>query len=122
MQKILPYLMMPVMASMLVIAQALWGTVIKHGNALQGTISNMAMNLITNYRMWLGAFIYIAATFVYFYMLSKLKFFSVQIGMTALTIVFSTVLSIILFNEQPNIINIIGATIILLGVGLVLYK
>lgn len=114
--------MMPVMASLLVIAQALWGTVIKKGHALQGSVGQIAINLLSNYRMWLGALIYVLATLVYFYMLSKLKFFSVQIGMTALTIIFSILLSVIIFNERPSLVNLMGAAIILLGVGLLLQK
>lgn len=122
MKELLPYLLMPVMAGLLVTAQALWGTVIKTGNALQGTIPTIAINLATSWRMWLGALIYVMATLVYFYMLSKLKFFSVQIAMTALSIIFSVGLSVILFNEKPSIINISGIVIVFIGICLVLSK
>lgn len=113
---------MPVMAFLLVIAQTLWASVIKTGNALNGSLPTIAVNLLTNWKMWLGAMIYIVATLVYFYMLSKLKFFSVQIAMTALSIIFSTTLSVMIFNEKPTLINITGAAIVLIGVFLVLYK
>lgn len=113
---------MPVMALLLVAAQTLWASVIKTGNALQGSLPVIAINLVSSWKMWLGAFIYIIATLVYFYMLSKLKFFSVQIAMTALSIIFSTTLSILIFNEKPTAINITGALIVLFGITLVLYK
>jgi drug/metabolite transporter (DMT)-like permease len=122
MANILPYLLMPVMEFLLVIAQTLWASVIKTGHALQGSLPTIALNLASNWKMWLGAMIYIIATLVYFYMLSKLKFFSVQIAMTALSIIFSTSLSILIFNERPTLINIAGAVIVLAGIFLVLYK
>ena len=122
MQTILPYLFMPVMACLLVIAQALWGTVIKNTNALQGSPTTILVNLVSAPRMWFGALIYILATLLYFYMLSKLRFFSVQIAMTALSIVFSTALSIAIFHERPSTLNLIGAVVIILGVGLVIQK
>lgn len=119
---ILPYILMPVMALLLVTAQTLWASVIKSGNALQGSLPTIAVNLLANWKMWLGALIYILATLVYFYMLSKIRFFSVQIAMTALSIIFSTSLSIIAFNEKPSLLNIMGALIVLVGVALVIYK
>src|SRR5581483_6458045 len=122
MQSILPYLMMPVMACLLVSAQALWGTVIKKQHALHGSISTIFNNLISNPRMWLGALIYICATLLYFYMLSRLRFFSVQVAMTGLSIVFSTLLAMALFHEKPNLINLIGAAIIIIGVSMVIQK
>src|SRR5690348_3884135 len=85
MQAALPYLLMPVMAGLLVLGQALWGTVIKGGHVLEGSPATVFMNLVTSPRMWLGAGVYILATLLYFFMLSKLKFFSVQIAMTGLS-------------------------------------
>lgn len=119
---ILPYILMPAMALLLVTAQTLWASVIKSGNALQGSLPTIAVNLLANWKMWLGALIYILATLVYFYMLSKIRFFSVQIAMTALSIIFSTSLSIIAFNEKPSLLNVVGALIVLVGVALVIYK
>lgn len=122
MSALLPYLLMPVMAMLLVVAQSLWASAIKTGHVLQGSIPTIAVNLISNWKMWLGAFVYIIATLVYFYMLSKLKFFSVQIAMTALSIIFSIGLSIFLFGERPSIINGVGIFVVFIGVILVLNK
>lgn len=120
--QLIPYLLLPVLASCLVIAQAMWGTAIKHQHVLQGTIGKIVVNVITNPRMWAGVVIYIVATMIYFYMLSKLRFFSVQISMTALAIVFSSILSVIIFHERPDSINIIGGIVIIIGAAMVLYK
>ncbi|TAH32925.1 hypothetical protein EYC58_02095 [Candidatus Saccharibacteria bacterium] len=120
--QILPYVLMPVMAGLLVIAQSFWASVIKNDHALNGTLGEITINLLTNWKMWAGALIYIIATLVYFYMLSKLKFFSVQIAMTALSIIFSTTLSVVLFSERPSIANIAGICIVFVGIVLVLQK
>lgn len=120
-QRYVIYLLMPIMAGLLVSAQALWGTVIKSG-ALHGTLSQIILTLLSSWRMWLGAIIYIAATLVYFVLLSNLKFFSVQIPMTALSIIFSVILSILLFREVPSILNIIGIVVVFFGILLVLSK
>lgn len=120
-QRYVIYLLMPIMAGLLVSAQALWGTVIKSG-ALHGTLSQIILTLLSSWRMWLGAMIYIAATLVYFVLLSNLKFFSVQIPMTALSIIFSVILSILLFREVPSILNIIGIVVVFFGILLVLSK
>lgn len=118
----LPYFMIPIMALLLVLAQSLWASAIKMENVLHGSLSNIFINLISNCKMWIGAIIYIAATLVYFYMLSKMKFFSVQVAMTAVSIIFSVGLSIFLFNEKPGILNIVGILIVLMGIVLVLHK
>jgi drug/metabolite transporter (DMT)-like permease len=72
--------------------------------------------------MWLGAGVYILATLLYFYMLSRLRFFSVQIAMTGLSIVFSMMLAVVLFHERPGIMNVAGAATVLLGIAMVLHK
>ena len=118
----LPYFMIPLMALLLVFAQSLWASVIKLENVLHGSFGTIFINLISNWKMWLGAIIYIVATLIYFYMLSKLKFFSVQVAMTAVSIIFSVGLSVLLFSEKPSLINMIGIAIVLIGIILVLYK
>ena len=119
---ILPYLLIPVMALCLVSAQSLWASAIKLQHVLDGNLPTIIVNLLTSWRMWVGALIYIAATLLYFYMLSRLRFFSVQIAMTAISIIFSVGLSMVLFNERPGIINTIGILIVLAGIVMVLYR
>lgn len=115
------YLLMPLMACIMVVAQSLWATVIKSG-ALNGGIVQIAISLSSSWKMWLGALLYIIATLVYFVLLSKIKFFSVQIPMTALSIIFSLLLSIFLFNEKPTLINSLGIAIVFIGILFVLHK
>jgi uncharacterized membrane protein len=103
------------MAVLLVSAQAMWGTAIKHGHLIQGGVSQSAINLIFSPRIWLGAFLYIAATLVYFLMLSKGKFFVIQISMAAVATILSTILAYILFNENITSANILGMLLVITG-------
>jgi drug/metabolite transporter (DMT)-like permease len=116
------YLLVPLMALLLVTAQATWGTAIKKQHILEGSASKIVTNLLTSPRIWIGILIYILATGVYFLLLSKAKFFSIQVSMTALSIIFSTILAAILFNEKISALNIIGAALVLFGLVFVLGK
>lgn len=116
------YLLVPLMAILLVTAQAVWGTAIKQQHLLKGSASEIFTNLITSPRIWLGAIIYICATGVYFLLLSKVKFFSVQISMTAISIIFSTILAAILFHEKITPLNLLGMAAVLVALPCVLAK
>jgi len=116
------YLLVPLMALLLVTAQAVWGTAIKQHHVLEGSASRILTNLITSPRIWLGAFIYVCATAVYFVLLSKVKFFSVQVSMTAISIIFSTILAALLFHERITPLNIAGMLAVLIGLPLVLAR
>lgn len=122
MTEILPYLLMLLMALLLVSAQTLWASVIKGGGVFDGNLPSVVTALATNWKIWAGVFIYIAATLVYFYLLSKTKFFSVQVAMTALSIIFSTVLSVVVFSEKISLVNIIGMFVVFAGILLVVHK
>jgi len=110
------------MALLLVTAQAIWGSAIKKQHVLEGPASKIFTNLVTSPRIWIGIIVYIAATGVYFMLLSRAKFFSVQVSMTALSIIFSTILAAALFNEKISLINVVGAGVVLLGLAFVLAK
>jgi len=114
------YLLVPLMALLLVTAQATWGTAIKRQHLLEGSPSKVLGNLISSPRIWIGILIYIAATAVYFLLLSKAKFFSIQVSMTAISIIFSTLLATILFHEKISLLNGIGAALVLVGLAFVL--
>lgn len=122
MPNIATLLLVPLMAFLLVTAQATWGTAIKQHHVLEGPAGQIFTNLITSVRIWIGILIYIAATAVYFLLLSKVKFFSVQVTMTALSIIFSTALAVLLFHEKISPVNILGAAIVLFGLVFVLAR
>jgi drug/metabolite transporter (DMT)-like permease len=110
------------MAFLLVSAQAFWNSAIKGQKLLSGSFSQIASNLISNPRIWAGIILYIATTAVYFILLSKIKFFTVQVTMTALSIVFSTLLAALFFHERISAINIAGMFVVLLGLPMVLTR
>ena len=116
------YLLVPLMASLLVIAQATWGTAIKKQHILEGSFGKIFNNLVSSPRIWIGLCIYVVATGVYFLLLSKAKFFSVQVSMTALSIIFSTVLAYIIFDEKISALNIFGTALVLVGLFFVLAR
>jgi multidrug transporter EmrE-like cation transporter len=116
------YLLVPLMALLLVTAQATWGTAIKKQHVLEGPAGKIIGNLITSPRIWLGIIIYVGATVVYFLLLSKAKFFSVQVSMTAISILFSTLLAAMLFDEKITPLNLAGMILVLDGLPLVLSR
>lgn len=118
----LNYLLIPLIAAMLVSAQACWGSFIKSTKPFNGPVGTIIGNLVTGPRIWLGALLYICATLVYFLALSKLRFFTIQLSVTALAIILSTTLSRLLFHESLTALNIIGMLLMLGGVGLVLAR
>lgn len=122
MNNAISYLLVPVMAMLLASAQAMWNSAIKNQHLLQAKASSAFTNVLSSPRMWLGAFLYIVATVVYFILLSKNKFFSVQVSMTAVAIIFSTVLAAVVFNEKISLVNAVGMLVVLTGLTLVLAK
>jgi drug/metabolite transporter (DMT)-like permease len=119
MNKYFSYLYIPLLSSLLICAQALWASFIKNENPFSGSITQIAVNLISSPKVWLGGTLYIAATAVYFILLSRFRFFSIQLAMTALAIFFSTLLSYFIFHEKITTLNFIGMLAILTGITLV---
>jgi multidrug transporter EmrE-like cation transporter len=114
----LNYLLLPFMASLLVIAQACWGSFVKNTKPFHGTATQIFVRFLTSPRIWSGAVLYVLALSVYFLMLSKFKFFVVQTVMAALAITFSCVLSVVLFHEKLSVLNILGIILIVAGITL----
>lgn len=110
------------MSVLLVSAQALWGSFIKSGQPLKGSLPQILERFVSSPKIWAGAGLYALAVSVYFILLSQHKFFSIQIVMAALAILFSTVLSYILFHEHISYLNLLGMTLVLIGIVLVFTK
>jgi multidrug efflux pump subunit AcrB len=97
------YLLIPVMATLLVSAQAMWGLAIKQNNLISGGILQTLTNLLGSPKIWIGAMLYAGATLVYFLMLSKGKFFVIQISMAGVATILSTLLAAYLFGEHISL-------------------
>lgn len=116
------HMLVPVVALLLVTAQASWGTAIKNQRLLEGTPFNIIINIATSPRIWIGVLLYVAATGVYFTVLSKARFFSVQISMTAIAILLSSILAATLFHEKLSVLNVFGMVLVVIGLALVLAR
>lgn len=114
------YLLIPVLAILLVSAQAVWVSAIRNQHLIEGSARQIAINIISSSMIWMGALIYIFATLIYFVLLSRVKFFSVQISMMSISIIFSTFLAYFLLHEKISVINVLGMVIVLIGLYFVL--
>lgn len=119
MQALAVYLLIPLMSVLLVLAQAFWGSFIKTSQPLKGSPPQVLERFITSPKVWIGAALYILAIAVYFILLSKYKFFAVQVVMAALAILFSTLLSYFIFHEKISPLNFLGMGLMLSGIVLV---
>lgn len=115
------YLLALIIASCLVAGQALWASTVKNITAGQSTINAIILiqKMLMQPFFWFGVLAYLLGTGCYFLLLSKVKFFSVQVTMTGLAITLSLLVSHFLFKEQLSFINLCGIACILLGIFLV---
>lgn len=120
MQRFGIYALVPVMATLLVSAQAVWGYVIKHNGLMRGSPSQVIVNLLTSPGIWLGALLYGLTTLVYFMMLSRGKFFIIQLSMAAVSTILATILASVVFKEHISTANVIGMIIVIIGLGFVI--
>lgn len=118
----LAYLLVPVSAIILISAQALWRTAVVNDKVLEGSISTIIIQSVSNPKIWLGIILYIFTTALYLFVLNKLKFFTVQLTITGLALIFSTFLSYFVFHEKITILNLLGLGIILIGIFFVIQK
>jgi drug/metabolite transporter (DMT)-like permease len=108
----------------LISAQSLWGSTAK-ANGIENhhySTAEFLTRMIQSPKVWLGALLYIIGTLVYFLILSKIKFFSVQIALTGLAILLSTGVAVIVFHERITPTNIVGMIMILISLPLVLSR
>lgn len=117
------YILALIISVCLICGQALWGSAIKNIAPIGSGIATTELlsRLIQSPRLWFGAIFYAVGTIFYFLILSKVKFFSVQLTMTGLAIVFSVLISYFFFREPISIANFVGIFFVLTGVFLVMH-
>lgn len=118
-----PYLLLPLVSLALVSAQTLWAGAVKS----QGIFSTndpvrIFLAIIGNEKIWLGALLYLATTGLYFFLFSKLPFFVIQISVTAMAIIFSTLIATFFFHEAITITNLLGIALVASGLGLLFLR
>lgn len=118
------YILAFLISTCLICGQSLWGGAVKHIAPLGSNVpaGELLTKLIVSPRFWFGAVFYGMGTILYFLLLSKVKFFSVQITMTGLAIVFSVFISYFFFHERVSSANLLGVILVLGGVVLVMHK
>jgi drug/metabolite transporter (DMT)-like permease len=115
-------LLIPVLPVLLVSAQTIWATGVRRHHLFSGTPHQILFNLLTSVHIWMGATLYIGATLVHLFLLSRLRFFSVTVSVTVLAVVLSTLVSVLIFKEQFSYTNLAGAILVLIGLPLVLMR
>lgn len=101
-------------------AQALWASTVKSiTSANRVEIPELIISVIKFPRFWIGALLYVLSIGIYFILLSKAKFFSVQITMTAVAIIMSVLISHFFFKEYISGTNIAGIILVMAGIVLV---
>ena len=108
------------MSALLITAQSIWAHAIKNQHLLEGSLSKVFINLVTSTKIWAGVFLYIIATAVYFLVVSKGKFFHVQILLVSMSVIFAAIIAAVFFHETIAIYNIAGMILVLFGLILVL--
>jgi multidrug transporter EmrE-like cation transporter len=118
------YLFIVLLSLCLVSAQSLWGSTAKANNPELHNYSTheFLIKMLQSPKVWLGAALYVVGTLAYFVILSKIKFFSVQIALTGLAILLSTLVAAVVFHEKITPVNIVGMILILLALPLVLSR
>ncbi|MCX6729311.1 MAG: hypothetical protein NTV95_01515 [Candidatus Saccharibacteria bacterium] len=118
------YFLAFIIASCLVGGQSLWASTVKkltsQGLGTNGII--LIKNMLFQPKFWLGVTCYLIGTGCYFLLLSRAKFFSVQITMTGLAIVLSVLVAKFLFHEQVSLLNLVGVFLVLSGTVLIFNK
>lgn len=118
------YILAAIISASLATAQALWGSAVKAISAKiqsPGVIELIA-NMIQNWKFWAGAGLYVMSTGLYFMLLSKAKFFSVQITMTGVAAVMAILISTLVFQEKITLVNVAGIVLIFIGVYLIMQR
>lgn len=115
-------LLIPVLPVLLVSAQTIWATGVRRHYLFNGTFTQILFNLLTSAHIWMGVMLYIGATLVHLFLLSRLRFFLVTVSVTVLAILLSTLVFAVIFKEQFSYTNLAGAIIVLIRLPLVLMR
>ncbi len=116
------YILALLISTCLIFGQGLWGSAVKKIAPLGTHVGSVELltKLVHSPKLWLGGLFYALGTVLYFLLLSRVKFFSVQLTMTGLAIIFSVAISYFLFKEPVSIANAIGIIFVLAGIFLVM--
>ena len=112
------YVLALIISGCLASAQALWGSAVKAIAAHHSHIGGiqLLLKMLATSKFWIGACLYGISTVVYFVLLSKARFFSVQLTMTGVAVIMSILIAHFFFHEQITSLNIVGVFFVLIGI------
>jgi len=118
---LMQYILSIIFAVLLVVAQSSW----KHAVGAADTPFKTGFSLDSVVRfavspfVILGMLIYLAAIFLYMYLLSKYEFSFVQSIAIPLSLVFSMIVATALFGESLSLVNYVGLVVVVFGIVLI---
>lgn len=112
------YLFTLLFATLLVIAQSSWKVFVDRHKELfsDGIQITKLIPALFSFYFLVGLIIYVVATLLYMYMLSRYSFSMVQGLAIPLTLIFSMVVAVVFFGDRLTVINITGIALIALGI------
>ncbi|HSX16790.1 MAG TPA: hypothetical protein VLH86_01675 [Patescibacteria group bacterium] len=108
-------------AGLLVVAQSCWRTAVSSHTALfsgQGLTVSKVIAFAFAPLTLLGIVLYVLATALYMYMLSRYHFSAVQGIVLAFSLILSITIAVVFFHERLTLVNIIGVALLLGGITL----
>lgn len=94
-----------------------YSLLISSGNSMDALLKTLlSLNFI------FGAFLYVCATMVYLWLMSRYPFFVVQISMVAFSIILALFIASIIFREHVSLINYFGVLLVISGIFFVVWK
>lgn len=119
------YFLTAITGLMLSAAQSLWKTSAVNFPRLTASgmsTVNAAIQVFFSLKFISGALLYVLATLLYVWLFSKYPFYAVQISLVSFSIIFSLIISNVIFKENLQLMNYLGIPLILIGVSLVVWK
>lgn len=112
------YLYCIAFAALLVTAQATWKSGVGvHKELFEDRLSfSGVLSFVFSPHVIAGGFLYIVATGLYFYMLSKYEFSFIQALAIPLSLIFSLAVATVFFNETISLISMVGVLFIIIGI------
>jgi drug/metabolite transporter (DMT)-like permease len=113
-----------VFALLLVTGQTCWKTAVdKHAALFHGPVAAAnVLAFVLSPLVLLGGCVYVVATGLYFFMLSRYNFSTVQAMAIPLSLLFSIAVAVSLFNERLAAVNYLGVILIAAGIVLVVMR
>lgn len=115
---LMQYILSLLFASLLVAAQSSWKVAVNSdGNPFNRTLSLISViKFMFTPLVLMGIALYLMATLLYFYLLSKYRFSMVQSIAIPMSLIFSLMVATAFFGEQLSLINFIGLILVVAGI------